>query len=327
MLYFACFSLFRSYIARYVPLKNKKNTLKKFYKNFKDINLNNFLYNKAKLFYFYNIRALVKVFFIISGTLLSHGAMQNVSKGDILYHNATFFIKYLDLRYLFLSFAPDKSKFNLKPIAYRIYLLQNQNNQIMENLKQMTDDALVTLYLEGNNSAFDILLNRHQDRLFNYIYFVVRSKEVAEDLFQETFVKAIVTLQQGRYTNDGKFAAWITRIAHNLVIDQFRTERNENTVSNDETEIDLFNDARFSEGNIENRMVNDQVLKDVRMLIDELPDCQREVVYMRYYQDLSFKEIADITGVSINTALGRMRYAVLNLRRIATEKNVSLAME
>ena len=197
----------------------------------------------------------------------------------------------------------------------------------MENLKQMTDDMLVSLYLQGNNTAFDILLDRHQDRLFNYIYFIVRSKEVAEDIFQETFVKAIVTLQQGRYTNDGKFAAWITRIAHNLVIDQFRIERNENLVSNDETEVDLLNDARLSEGNIENRMVNDQVLKDVRMLIDELPDCQREVVFMRYYQDLSFKEIADITGVSINTALGRMRYAVLNMRRIAAEKNVSLVLE
>lgn len=197
----------------------------------------------------------------------------------------------------------------------------------MENLKQMTDDMLVTLYLEGNNSAFDILLNRHQDRLFNYIFFIVRSKEVAEDIFQETFVKAIVTLQQGRYTNDGKFAAWITRIAHNLVIDQFRIERNENTISNDETEIDLLNDAKLSEGNIENQLVNDQVLKDVRMLIDELPDCQREVVFMRYYQDMSFKEIADATGVSINTALGRMRYAVLNMRRIAAEKNVSLVLE
>lgn len=197
----------------------------------------------------------------------------------------------------------------------------------MENLKQMTDDMLVTLYLQGNNTAFDILLNRHQERLFNYIFFIVRSKEVAEDIFQETFVKAIVTLQQGRYTNDGKFAAWITRIAHNLVIDQFRNERNENVVSNDETEIDLFNDAKLSEGNIENRMVNDQVLSDVRRLIDELPDCQREVVFMRYYQDLSFKEISDITGVSINTALGRMRYAVLNMRRIAAEKNISLVME
>ena len=197
----------------------------------------------------------------------------------------------------------------------------------MENLKQMTDDMLVSLYLQGNNTAFDILLNRHQDRLFNYIYFIVRSKEVAEDIFQETFVKAIVTLQQGRYTNDGKFAAWITRIAHNLVIDQFRVERNENTVSNDEAEVDLLNDAKLVEGNIENQLVNDQVLKDVRMLVDELPDCQREVVFMRYYQDMSFKEIADATGVIINTALGRMRYAVLNMRRIAAEKNVSLVME
>ena len=197
----------------------------------------------------------------------------------------------------------------------------------MENLKQMADDALVTLYLEGNNSAFDVLLNRHKDRLFNYIFFIVRSKEVAEDIFQETFVKAIVTLQQGRYTNDGKFAAWITRIAHNLVIDQFRIERNENTVSNDETEVDLLNDARLAEGTVENRMVNEQVLKDVRMLVDELPDCQREVVFMRYYQDLSFKDIADITGVSINTALGRMRYAILNMRRIAAEKNISLVLD
>ena len=197
----------------------------------------------------------------------------------------------------------------------------------MEKLKQMTDDMLVTLYLKGNNSAFDILLNRHQDRLFNYIYFLVRSREVAEDIFQETFVKAITTLQQGRYQNDGKFAAWITRIAHNLVIDQFRIERNENAISNDETEFDLLNDAKYAEGTIENKMVNEQILKDVRALIDELPDCQREVVFMRYYQDLSFKEIADMTGVSINTALGRMRYAVLNMRRIAAEKSISLVLE
>ena len=197
----------------------------------------------------------------------------------------------------------------------------------MENMKKMADDVLVTLYLNGNNGAFDVLLSRHKDRLFNYIFFIVRSRELAEDIFQETFVKAIVTLQQGRYVNDGKFSAWITRIAHNLVIDQFRVERNENLISNDETEFDLLNDARLSEGTVENRMVNEQVLRDVRALIDELPDCQREVVFMRYYQDLSFKDIADITGVSINTALGRMRYAVLNMRRIAAEKNVSLVLE
>lgn len=197
----------------------------------------------------------------------------------------------------------------------------------MENLKTMTDDMLVSLYIEGNNRAFDILLARHQDRLFSYIYFVVRSREVAEDIFQETFVKAIVTLQQGRYQPDGKFGAWLTRIAHNLVIDQFRQERNENLISNDESEVDLLNSVSFSESTIEAQMVNDQVLRDVRALVDELPDCQREVVYMRYYQNLSFKEISDITGVSINTALGRMRYAVINMRRIAQEKCISLTME
>ena len=191
----------------------------------------------------------------------------------------------------------------------------------------MTDDMLVALYLEGNNKAFDILLNRHKDRLYSYIYFIVRSRDVAEDIFQETFVKAIVTLQQGKYNSDGKFSAWLTRIAHNLVIDQFRLERNENVISNDESEVDLFNNSAYSEGTIESRMVNQQVLKDVRRLIGLLPDNQREVVYMRYYQALSFKEIAAITGVSINTALGRVRYAIMNLRRMAEEKNISLMLE
>ena len=197
----------------------------------------------------------------------------------------------------------------------------------MGNLNKLTDDALVNLYLQGNNQAFDELLNRHKDRLYSYIYFIVRSRDVADDIFQETFVKAIVTLQQGRYNSDGKFSAWLTRIAHNLVIDQFRQERNENVISNDESEIDFFNNAAYSEGTIEARMVNTQVLKDVRRLVNSLPDNQREVIYMRYYQSLSFKDIAAITGVSINTALGRVRYAVMNLRRMAEEKNISPALE
>ena len=197
----------------------------------------------------------------------------------------------------------------------------------MGNLNKLTDDALVNLYLQGNNQAFDELLNRHKERLYSYIYFIVRSRDVADDIFQETFVKAIVTLQQGRYNSDGKFSAWLTRIAHNLVIDQFRQERNENVISNDESEIDLFNNSAYSEGTIESRMVNSQVLKDVRRLVNSLPDNQREVIYMRYYQSLSFKDIAAITGVSINTALGRVRYAVMNLRRMAEEKNISLALE
>ena len=196
----------------------------------------------------------------------------------------------------------------------------------MENLNMLTDDMLVARYSEGDNKAFDELLARYQSKLFKYIYFIVRSQEVAEDIFQETFVKAITTIQQGRYTASGKFGAWLTRIAHNMIIDGFRQERNENTISNDETEVDLLNDVDLCDDNIEMQMVNEQTLSDVRRLVDALPDNQREVVYMRFYQDLSFKEIAEITGVSINTALGRMRYALLNMRRIAEEKHIALEM-
>lgn len=196
----------------------------------------------------------------------------------------------------------------------------------MENMQKMTDDALVALYSKGNNQAFDILLERYKDKLYSYIHFSVRNDELAEDIFQETFVKAIVTIQQGRYTENGKFAAWLTRIAHNLIIDLFRQEKNENVVSNDETEADLFNNIKLSDDTIETKLVNEQVLNDVRRLVDFLPDNQREVVYMRFYQDLSFKEISEITGVSINTALGRMRYALLNLRRMAEEKNIELTI-
>ena len=194
----------------------------------------------------------------------------------------------------------------------------------MENLNQLTDDILVALYSKGNDKAFDELLSRYQEKIFNYIFFIVRNQELAEDLFQETFVKAIVTMQQGRYTADGKFGAWLTRIAHNLVIDSYRQERNENTISNDEVEVDLLNNADLCDENVEMQMVNEQTLADVRRLVNALPDNQREVIYMRYYQNLSFKEIADIIGVSINTALGRVRYALINMRRIAEEKHVVL---
>lgn len=188
----------------------------------------------------------------------------------------------------------------------------------------LTDDMLVARYSEGDNKVFDELLARYQSKLFNYIFFIVRSQELAEDIFQETFVKAITTIQQGRYTPSGKFGSWLTRIAHNMIVDSYRQERNENTISNDEVEVDLFNDADLCDDNIETQMVNEQTLTDVRRLMDALPSNQREVVYMRYYQDLSFKEIAEITGVSINTALGRMRYAIMGMRRLAEEKHIVL---
>lgn len=197
----------------------------------------------------------------------------------------------------------------------------------MTELKKMTDEQLVVAYAQGNNIAFDILLNRHKTNVYSYIYFIVHSRELAEDIFQETFVKAIMTIKQGRYTESGKFRAWINRIAHNLIIDNYRQEKNEQTISNDECEVDLFNNAKLSDGNVEDDIIKEQILADVKKLINYLPDNQREVLVLRYYQDLSFKEIADITGVSINTALGRMRYAILNMRKLAEEKNMILTVD
>ncbi|MDR2470353.1 MAG: sigma-70 family RNA polymerase sigma factor [Tannerella sp.] len=195
----------------------------------------------------------------------------------------------------------------------------------MRNLKMMTDEELVALYAKGNNSAFDVLLNRHKSSIHTYIYYIVRNGDLTEDIFQDTFMKVIVTIKQGRYTENGKFKAWIMRIAHNLIIDHFRQERNENAISNDEVEVDLFNDVRLCEQTVEDEMVQEQIFSDVKRMIKHLPDTQREVLEMRYYEEMSFKEIARITGVSINTALGRMRYAILNLRRMAEENKIELS--
>lgn len=196
----------------------------------------------------------------------------------------------------------------------------------MEKLRMMTDEELVVLYAKGNNNAFDILLSRYQSSIYSYINFIAHNKDLAEDIFQETFVKVIMTIKQNRYTESGKFKAWIMRIAHNLIIDNYRQERIENTISNDEVEVDLFNNMKLCDDSIEDHMVRQQALKDVRKLVEFLPENQREVLVMRYYQDLSFKEIADITGVSINTALGRMRYALLNMRRMAEENKIELSV-
>lgn len=196
----------------------------------------------------------------------------------------------------------------------------------MQVLTKFTDDQLVTSYAKGNNEAFDILLKRYQARVYSYIYHIVKNKDLAEDIFQETFVKAIITIKQGRYTENGKFSAWISRIAHNLIIDYYRQEKSENTVSTDGDDTDLLNRRDLCEENVEYHMVTDQIHKDVRRIIMALPESQREVLIMRYYKNMSFKEIADVTNVSINTALGRMRYAILNMRRIAEEHNIVLTL-
>ena len=197
----------------------------------------------------------------------------------------------------------------------------------MKTLNQLTDDELVKLYEKGNNQAFEILLLRYKSKVYTYIYLIVRSRELAEDIFQDTFIKAISTIQQGRYTESGKFLAWINRIAHNLIIDHFRRVKNENTFSADAVDYDIVNNAKLSEKSIEETLSNEQVLADVVHLIDLLPPSQQKVIRMRYLEDLSFKEIAEKTDVSINTALGRMRYALLNMRRIAQEKDVYLEIK
>jgi len=189
----------------------------------------------------------------------------------------------------------------------------------MKTTKQFSDEELVLMYQNGDNSAFEALLLRHKTTLFSNILMVVRSRELAEDIFQDTFLKAIITIQQGRYIESGRFLGWLNRIAHNLIIDHFRREKNENTFSADNSEYDILNDARLSEVSIEDVMTKEQMLNDIVGLVEHLPNTQREVLQMRIFEDLSFKEIADKTGVSINTSLGRMRYALMNMRRLATE--------
>ncbi len=196
----------------------------------------------------------------------------------------------------------------------------------MADYTNFSDEKLVKAYADGNNEAFDALLRRHQDRIFNYILRIIKNEDIANDIFQETFVKAIQTIRQGRYTENGKFPAWISRIAHNLIIDYYRQEKSENLQSSDLDDVDILNRKELCEDTIEDIIISEQIRDDVRLLIEALPSLQREVLIMRYYQGLSFKEIAEATNVSINTALGRMRYAIINLRRLAEEKDIILTM-
>ena len=182
-------------------------------------------------------------------------------------------------------------------------------------------------YAEGNNTAFDVLLSRYQSKLYSYIFYIVHDEEVANDLFQDTFLKVIMRIQDGSYTGYGKFQAWLTRIAHNLVMDYFRDKEQALTISNDEADYDLLNNARLAEHTTEDQMLVSQSLKDARAIMDLLPEPQSEVVKMRFYDNMSFKEIAEKLNISINTALGRMRYAVINMRNIAQEKNIALYAE
>ena len=194
----------------------------------------------------------------------------------------------------------------------------------MFNSESMNDNMLVQKFIDGDQLALEELVNRHKNRVFTYVVLIVKNHQLAEDIFQDTFIKVIRSLKTGKYTENGKFVSWVLRIAHNLIIDHFRKEKLLSTTSNDDTEIDLFNSQRYSDENIEDRLVGDQITEDVRNLIDLLPDDQKQVIIMRHYMGLSFKEISKHTGVSINTALGRMRYALINLRKLIEKNNLSL---
>ena len=194
------------------------------------------------------------------------------------------------------------------------------------NLNSLTDEELALRYVAGNNRAFDELLRRNQSQLFTYILFVVRDRHVADDVFQETFVRAISKLQNNAYRANGKFGAWLTRIAHNVMIDLFRSQKHKNIISIEDDTLTQLSVRALLANNIEAECINAQVLTDVKRMVDLLPPVQREVVFMRFYQQMPFKEIAERTNVSINTSLGRLHYAIRNLRKMARIYNISLQL-
>jgi len=191
------------------------------------------------------------------------------------------------------------------------------------HIHSMTDKKLVKLYLSGSEEALEVLINRHKDKIYTSIHFMVKDSFLAEDIFQDTFVKVIDTLRSGRYREQDKFLPWVMRISYNLCIDHFRRGKRMPVVNTGE-DFDIFDVLGLEDKNIEDSLVNDQTVHKVRALVSNLPEEQRQVLILRHYSDLSFKEIAEMTGVSINTALGRMRYALINMRKMIAEKNIGI---
>lgn len=190
-------------------------------------------------------------------------------------------------------------------------------------IKPLNDRELIRQYLNGNERSFEELLTRHKNKIYTSIYLFVKDQSLAEDIFQDTFIKIIDTLRNGKYNEEGKFVQWAMRIAYNMCVDHFRKVRRKPTVAPTET-FDIFNVLKVSDDNAEDRIIKSQTHEKVRRLVDQLPPEQREVVILRHYADMSFKEIASLTRVSINTALGRMRYALINIRKMVAEKQISL---
>lgn len=192
------------------------------------------------------------------------------------------------------------------------------------NVETASERELIQSYLKGNHSSLQILVERHQQRLYSYIFLMVKDKQLADDIFQDTYVKVINTLKLGNYKDEGKFIQWVMRIAHNLVIDYFRKSKKIPYVESNKPNFDVFDTIRFTDPSVEERLVTEQIHSDVKKLLHFLPEEQKEVIYLRCYAGLSFKDIAEQTEVSINTALGRMRYALINLRKLIKEKNIVL---
>lgn len=195
----------------------------------------------------------------------------------------------------------------------------------LAKINEMSDTNLLNIYRAGNQSAISTLIERHKKRVFDHVNIMVRNRELAEDITQDTFVKVLRFIEEDRYTDNGKFLAWVLRIAHNSVIDHFRQAKKYNHVTEDDAGYDILNNKSFADKTIEDNIISNQIHNDVRKMVDFLPNEQREVVMMRYFKDMSFKEISETTGVSINTALGRMRYALINLRKIMKDKNIILS--
>ena len=199
------------------------------------------------------------------------------------------------------------------------------NKEKSTNVQVVSDQKLLNCYLSGDRNAISQLIERHSRRVRDYIQMMVKDGDVADDIFQETFIKAVRVIDEGRYTDNGRFLPWILRIAHNQVIDHFRAQKQNRQLNEAEAGYDVLGTLRLAERTVEDEIVCEQIASDVRRMVELLPDEQREVVMMRYYSGLSFKEIAEQTGVSINTALGRMRYALINLRKMIKEKNLILS--
>lgn len=191
------------------------------------------------------------------------------------------------------------------------------------NYKSLNDRELIEMYLTGNEKSFEILLNRHKNKIYTSIYLFVKDHDLAEDIFQEVFIKIIDTLAKGKYNHEGKFLQWAMRISYNLCVDYFRRSKRRTKVSPSET-FDIFDVLEVKDDNMETTMVKTQTYNKIRELVDSLPSEQREVVILRHYADMSFKEIASLTKVSINTALGRMRYALINMRKMVDERHLKL---